>query len=65
MKQACRSAAFALVGTLWTWGSPAAVAQPAVNDRPWLERWGPSEFGAGDKAGSVNRITPALVLKAV
>lgn len=36
-----------------------------VNDRPLTENWAPSEWGADDMAGSVNRITPELVLKAV
>ena len=43
----------------------AATAQPPVSDRPLQEKWAPSEFGAGDRAGAVARTTPALVLKAV
>jgi kynurenine formamidase len=42
----------------------SAVAQ-AVNDAPLQENWAPSEWGADDKAGAVNRTTPALVLKAM
>ncbi len=36
----------------------------AVNDEPLTEGWTPSERGAGDQAGSVNRTTPEMVLKA-
>jgi kynurenine formamidase len=35
-----------------------------VNDKPFTEKWAPSEGGADDKAGSVNRTTAAHVLKA-
>ncbi len=37
----------------------------AVNDEPLTDRWAPSEWGANDKAGAVNRTTPQIVLKAV
>jgi kynurenine formamidase len=37
----------------------------AVNDEPLTENWAPTEWGANDKAGAVNRTTPAMVLKAV
>ncbi len=36
-----------------------------VNDEPLTENWAPSEWGADDMAGSVNRTTPEMVLKAV
>ena len=36
----------------------------AVNDKPFSEKWAPSEWGKDDKAGSVNRTTAAMVLKA-
>ena len=36
----------------------------AVNDLPIAENWAPSERGADDKAGAVNRTTAAMVLKA-
>ena len=32
-----------------------------VNDRPFTEKWAPSEWGPNDKAGSINRITPQVV----
>ncbi len=43
----------------------ASSATWAVNDQPLTEGWAPSEWGADDMAGSVNRTTPALVLSAV
>ncbi len=53
------SAAIALaVGA--SYSSPAL----AVNDAPLTENWAPSEWGADDKAGAVNRTTAAMVLKA-
>jgi kynurenine formamidase len=36
-----------------------------VNDAPFAEKWAPTEWGADDKAGAVNRTTPQLVMKAV
>jgi kynurenine formamidase len=39
-------------------------AQP-VSDKPFSERWAPTEWGPNDKAGAVNRTTPAIVLRAV
>ncbi len=36
----------------------------AANDKPLTENWAPSEWGADDMAGSVNRTTPEMVLKA-
>ncbi len=36
----------------------------AANDAPLTENWAPSEWGPDDKAGSVNRTTPEMVLKA-
>ena len=43
----------------------AAQLQLKVNDEPLTAKWAPSEWGADDKVGSPNRITPELVLKAV
>jgi hypothetical protein len=45
--------------------SGPAAAQQAVNDKPFAENWWPSEFGADDKAGAINRITPEYVLKVI
>jgi kynurenine formamidase len=36
-----------------------------VNDDPLTQGWAPSEWGADDLMGSVNRTTPAMVMKAV
>jgi len=41
-----------------------ALAQE-VNDDPVTQKWSPTEWGADDKAGSVNRTTPDMVMKAV
>lgn len=54
----------AVLGTTWLVGGMAGSAL-AVNDEPLREGWAPSEWGPNDKAGAVNRTTPALVLKAV
>jgi len=36
-----------------------------VNDEPLDEHWAPVEWGPDDKAGAVNRTTPAMVLQAM
>lgn len=36
-----------------------------INNEPFTDNWAPTEWGADDKAGAVNRTTPAMVLKAV
>jgi kynurenine formamidase len=46
-------------------GAAASGPALAVNDAPLTEQWAPSEWGADDLAGSVNRTTPEMVLKAV
>lgn len=44
----------------------ATMAQQATfNDKPLTEKWFPAEWGPDDKAGSVNRITPTVVMKAM
>lgn len=45
-------------------GAMTSVPAWAGNDQPLLENWAPTEWGADDKAGSVNRTTPAMVLSA-
>ncbi len=40
-------------------------AASAENDQPLTENWAPGEWGPDDKAGAVNRTTPAMVLSAV
>jgi kynurenine formamidase len=42
----------------------ASVSAQDVNDAPLTEKWAPTEWGPDDKAGSVNRTTPEMVLKA-
>jgi len=37
----------------------------AVNDEPLQQNWTPTERGPNDKAGAVNRTTPAIVLEAM
>lgn len=51
-------AAFSFVGSSTASGNE-------FNDAPLQENWAPSEWGAEDKVGAVNRITPDLVLGAV
>src|SRR5262245_21255068 len=43
----------------------APVDAQEFNDRPLKEKWWPSEFGPDDKAGAINRITPATVIRAM
>ena len=43
--------------------APAANAQ--VSDKPFDENWAPTEWGADDRAGSVNRTTSDMVLNAI
>jgi kynurenine formamidase len=60
MKRYIRSIAFLL-----TLGIPTSAITQEVNDDPLTENWAPSEWGPDDKAGAVNRTTPAMVLKAI
>lgn len=62
MRLSDRSIGMALL--LCLTASGAALAQN-VNDAPLTENWAPSEWGADDMAGSVNRTTPEMVLGAV
>ena len=48
-------------GTLMSAQPPA----PPMSETPLTERWAPTEWGANDKAGSVNRTTPAMVMNAM
>ena len=50
----------ALVGVMCSLGTALAV-----NDEPLNDRWSPSEFGADDKAGAVNRTNPCTVMAGV
>lgn len=48
-----------------TAGFAGTLSAQDANDDPFKQSWAPSEWGAEDKAGAVNRTTPELVLKAV
>ena len=65
MKPLSRTTAVALTGATFLLAATVATPQEGVSDRPFQEKWAPSEFGPDDKAGAVNRTTAALVLKAV
>jgi kynurenine formamidase len=54
----------AIVGALGTTMMLHCGAAVAVNDEPLTDHWAPSEWGPNDKAGAVNRTTPAMVMKA-
>jgi kynurenine formamidase len=41
------------------------AAEDMFNDKPFSEKWAPTEWGKDDKVGAPNRTTPAMVLKAV
>ena len=43
----------------------AQQAPLPVNDKPFTEKWAPTEWGPNDKVGAPNRTTPAIVMKAV
>ena len=36
-----------------------------MDDKPFNEKWAPTEWGPNDKVGAPNRTTPAIVMKAV
>lgn len=44
---------------------PISLNVNAVNDQPLEENWAPSEWGADDLVGAVNRTTPDIVLAAI
>ena len=45
-------------------GSAVANSIWAQNDKPLDQNWAPSQWGADDKVGSVNRTTPDMVIRA-
>ena len=55
---------FTPLGAVGVVATMAFGSAMAVNDEPLTENWAPSEWGVDDKAGSVNRTTAAMVLKA-
>ncbi len=54
----------AIVGAVGVTMALNGGAAFAVNDEPLTDNWAPSEWGADDMAGAVNRTTPAMVIKA-
>jgi len=67
MHSAGKLGAIALSGGIALFSARVAQGQEdvPVNDKPFEEKWWPAEFGPDDKAGSINRITPDVVLKAM
>jgi len=62
------SSLWLLLAAVVIFGPSQSAAQPpwaSINDEPLRENWVPSEWGTEDKIGAVNRITPAVVLRAV
>ncbi|MEZ5660178.1 MAG: cyclase family protein [Burkholderiaceae bacterium] len=45
--------------------TPFGAQAADVNDEPLTQKWAPTEWGADDMAGAVNRTTPEIVMKAV
>lgn len=64
MKRMMRVATSAAMSLLAIFTAGSVYAQ-VFNDRPLTEKWWPSDFGADDKAGAINRITPEIVIKAM
>jgi kynurenine formamidase len=55
----------AILGVVGVSFMNAQQPAPPMSDKPLTERWAPTEWGPNDKAGSVNRTTPAMVMKAM
>ncbi len=64
MKTNSRIKSFPSLVTVAIFATLTTGSAIAVNDAPLTENWAPSEWGADDKVGSVNRTTPEMVLKA-
>jgi kynurenine formamidase len=60
MERISRLLALLLTGLMCLAGLTALA-----DDRPLTEKWWPSEFGADDHAGAINRVTPATVMEAL
>lgn len=68
MKSWTKILAVAVLGMVCLLGVSVMNAQTPsqpMDDKPLTERWAPTEWGPNDKAGAVNRTTPAIVLKSV
>ena len=61
MRRLLQVAAIAAAAT----ASGSTARAQTVNNEPINQKWSPTEWGADDKIGAVNRTTPELVLKAV
>ena len=64
MKSIFKILAISLVGAIGMLGIAAGNAL-AFNDEPLTDNWAPSEWGADDKVGAVNRTNPCIVMAAV
>ena len=60
-----KAAAVAGAAVVLCVGLALSATGQEFNDKPLEESWWPSDWGPDDKAGSVNRTTPEMVLKAV
>jgi hypothetical protein len=55
-----------VAGTLFGVNRMYAQQTPLpMDDKPFNEKWAPTEWGPNDKVGAPNRTTPAIVMKAV
>jgi kynurenine formamidase len=57
-------AVLAILGLVGVSLMSAQQTPSPVDDKPLTEKWAPTEWGPNDKAGAVNRTTPAIVLRA-
>ena len=57
--------AFVVGGLFGVTRMNAQQAPEPMDDKPFTEKWAPTEWGPTDKVGAVNRTTPAIVMKAV
>ena len=55
----------ALVRATWSLAAGALARQPTFNDEPPTETWFPPGWAPDDEAGAINKITPAVVMKAM
>lgn len=54
----------AAIGVTWLLTAGAQAQQPAFNDQPLTETSFPTEWAPADRVEAINRITPAVVMKA-
>src|ERR1700693_2155643 len=67
MHTARKRLAIALFGGIAVFSAKVVKGQDGVpvNDKPFEEHWWPSGFGPDDTGGSIYRITPDVVMKAL